>query len=302
MTLDPNLLIDRRVLKRRLRLWQALSVLAVILLVFFYLDATNDIFTKDKVARLQINGMIVEDPKRDVILADIKKDNSVRALIVTINSPGGTVVGGEDLYRSLTSVGEKKPVVSIMGTVATSAAYMAAIAGDKLFARESTITGSIGVVYQTIDLTGMLKKIGVVPESLKSGPLKAVPSPLEPLTDTGREATQILVKDLFRYFVDLISKRRPIDRAKILELADGRVFTGRQALENGLIDSIGNISAARDWLHEEKGIPKSLPIIDIGTESKGWNLSKLIFGLNKKSLFPNSIALDGLLSVWQPDK
>ena len=302
MTLDPNLLIDRRVLKRRLRLWQALSVLAVILLVFFYLDATNDIFTKDKVARLQINGMIVEDPKRDVILADIKKDNSVRALIVTINSPGGTVVGGEDLYRSLTSVGEKKPVVSIMGTVATSAAYMGAIAGDKLFARESTITGSIGVVFQTIDLTNMLNKIGIVPESLKSGPLKAVPSPLEPLTDTGREATQILVKDLFRYFIDLVSERRQMDRAKVLELADGRVFTGRQALDNGLVDSIGNISTAREWLDEEKGIPKTLPIIDISTERKSWNLSKLIFGLTDKSLFPNTLALDGLLSVWQPDK
>ena len=93
-----------------------------------------------------------------------------------------------------------------------------------------------------------------------------------------------------------------MDRAKVLELADGRVFTGRQALDNGLVDSIGNISTAREWLHEEKGIPKTLPIIDISTERKSWNLSKLIFGLTDKSLFPNTLALDGLLSVWQPDK
>ena len=135
---------------------------------------------------------------------------------------------------------KNKPVVVIMGTVAASAAYMSAVAAERIFARESTITGSSGVLFQTVDVTNLLNKLGVIPESLKSGPLKAVPSPIEPLTDKARMATQSLIDDLFAFFVDIIVERRDLDRAEVLSLSDGRVYTGRQALENGLIDEIGN--------------------------------------------------------------
>ena len=301
MSFDPDALIDRRRLKRKLRWWQAATLATVALAVLAGLQANDLLFKRDTVARLRVTGLILEDPRRDALLATIAEDPSVRALIVHLDSPGGTVVGGEDLYRSLRAVSDKKPVVAVMGTVAASAAYMTAVAGDRVFAREGTITGSIGVLFQTADITGLLDKLGIKPESLKSGPLKAVPSPTEPLTDEGRAATQALVLDLFEFFVDLVVERRPLDRAQVLQLADGRVYTGRQAVANGLIDAIGGETEARDWLAAEKQIPRSIRAVTVKPKTEGTRLSEALSGLTGKSLFSNALTLDGLLSVWHPD-
>jgi protease-4 len=301
MSFDPDAVIDRRRLKRKLRWWQAATLVAAALAIIAGLQAGDLLFKRDTVARLRIAGLIVEDYRRDALLADIAEDPSVRALIVHVDSPGGTVVGGEDLYRSLRAVSENKPVVAVMGTVAASAAYMTAVAGDRVFAREGTITGSIGVLFQTADITGMLDKLGIKPETLKSGPLKAVPSPTEPLTDEARAATQALVFDLFEFFVDLVAERRPLDRAQVLHLADGRVYTGRQAVANGLVDAIGGETAARDWLAEAKDIPRDLRAVTVKPKRERTGLSEALSGLTGKSLFSNALTLDGLLSVWHPD-
>jgi protease-4 len=301
MSFDPDALIDRRRLKRKLRWWQAVTLVAVALAVVAALQASDLLIERDKVARLRVAGLIVEDHTRDTLLANIAKDPSVRALIVHLDSPGGTVVGGEDLYRSLRVVGEQKPVVAVMGTVAASAAYMTAVAGDRVFAREGTITGSIGVLFQTADITALLDKLGIKPESLKSGPLKAVPSPTEPLTDEARAATQALVLDLFDFFIDLVVDRRPLDRAEVLRLADGRVYTGRQAVANGLVDEIGGETAARDWLADEKDIPRDVPTVTVKPKSERRGFSDALSSLTGKSLFSNALTLDGLLSVWHPE-
>ena len=301
MSFDPDVLIDRRRLKRKLRLWQVATLAAVALAIVASLQASDLLFKRDTVARVRIAGLIVEDPRRDALLAEIAGDPSVRALIVHVDSPGGTVVGGEDLYRSLLVVGEKKPVVTVMGTVAASAAYMTAIAGDRVFAREGTITGSIGVLFQTVDITSLLDKLGVKPETLKSGPLKAVPSLTEPMTEEARAATQALVLDLFDFFIDLVTERRPLDRDQVLNLADGRVYTGRQAVVNGLVDAIGGETAARDWLAAEKDIPRDVPTITRKPKSGRSGLSEVLSSLTEKALISNALTLDGLLSVWHPD-
>ncbi len=301
MSLDPDALIDRRRLKRKLRWWQAATLAAVALAVVAGLQANDLLFERDTVARLRVTGLIVEDPQRDALLANVAQNASVRALIVHVDSPGGTVVGGEDLYRSLRAVAEKKPVVTVMGTVAASAGYMTAVAGERVFAREGTVTGSIGVLFQSADITGLLDKVGIKPEALKSGPLKAVPSPTEPLTEEGRAATQELVLDLFDFFVDLVTERRPLDRAQVLQLADGRVYTGRQAVANGLIDAIGGETAARNWLAEAKDVPHSVPTVTVTPKRKRPGLSDALSGLTGKSLFSNALTLDGLVSVWHPD-
>ncbi|MFT5181391.1 MAG: protease-4 [Alphaproteobacteria bacterium] len=301
MSFDPDALIDRRRLKRKLRWWQAATLVAVTLTIVAGLQANDLLLKRDTIARVRIAGIIVEDPRRDALLAEIARDPSVRALIVHVDSPGGTVVGGEDLYRSLLLVGENKPVVAVMGTVAASAAYMTAVAGDRVFAREGTITGSIGVLFQTVDVTSLLDKLGIKPETLKSGPLKAVPSPTEPLTEEARAATQALVLDLFEFFIDLVVERRPLDRAQVLKLADGRVYTGRQAVANGLIDAIGGETAARDWLTEAKEIPRSVPTVTVTPKSERSGLSEVFSSLTEKSLISNALTLDGLLSVWHPD-
>ncbi|MDG2312420.1 MAG: signal peptide peptidase SppA [Alphaproteobacteria bacterium] len=301
MSFDPDALIARRRYRRKLRWWQLATFVSLTIAIIIGLGAAGFLYQGEKIARIRITGVIIEDPARDDLLAQVAKDSSIRALIVHLDSPGGTVVGGEDLYRSLLVVGENKPVVVIMGTVAASAAYMSAVAAERIFARESTITGSIGVLFQTVDVTNLLSKLGVVPESLKSGPLKAVPSPIEPLTDKARMATQDLIDDLFAFFVDIIVERRDLDRLQVLSLADGRVYTGRQALKNGLIDAIGDEVKARIWLDENKGISLKLPIITLKPVKDGLGISELISRITRKSLTTNALLLDGLLSVWHPD-
>ncbi|CAN0498772.1 unnamed protein product, partial [Discosporangium mesarthrocarpum] len=196
MSLQPDVLVDRRRLKRRLRLWQGIALAAIVAFVAAaFVFPFADLIKRERIVRFHVNGLIVEDAERDAALRALARADHVRALIVHIDSPGGTVVGGEDLYNALRTVSEQKPVVAVMGTVATSAAYMTAIAGDRIFAREGSITGSIGVILQSANIVGLLDKLGIEPQTVKSGPLKAVPSPVEPFTEEARAVTRALVLD-----------------------------------------------------------------------------------------------------------
>lgn len=301
MSFDPDLLLDRRRLKRRLRIWQLLAVIAAAAAIFVWLHASDRLLQRPYIARLHVTGLIVQDDARNELLADIAEDRRVRALIVHIDSPGGTVVGGEDLYKGLRKVAEHKPVIAVMGTIAASAGYMVAIASDRIYAREGTITGSIGVLFQTADVTRLLDTIGVTPETVKSGPLKGAPSPLEPMTDEVRAATRGLVEDMYEMFVNMVIDRRPLTPSQALGLADGRVYTGRQAAANGLIDAIGDETAAREWLAEAHGIGLNTPLRRAEGEERPEFWRDLLNSLSGKSLFSNALSLDGLVSVWQPD-
>jgi protease IV len=230
--------------------------------------------------------------------------SSAKALVLRIDSPGGTVVGGESLYRAIRAVAGEKPVVAVLGEVAASGGYMVAIAADRIYAREGTITGSIGVILQTTDVTGLLDKLGVSAEAIKSAPLKAVPSPFEKLSDEGRRATQGLVDDMYAMFVEMVAERRGFDADKAKELADGRVFTGRQAVANGLIDGIGGLGEARAWL-DEKGVSADLPAREI----RPWREEDWLGGVAKsairavfgKTYLSERLTLDGLVAVWHPE-
>jgi protease-4 len=301
MSLQPDVLVDRRRLKRRLRLWQGVALVALVaFVVAAFVVPYGGWLKRDRVARFHVSGLIVEDAERDAVLRALAGQDRVRALIVHIDSPGGTVVGGEDLYNTLRAVAEKKPVVAVMGTVATSAAYMTAIAADRIVAREGTITGSIGVILQSANIVGLLDKLGIEPQTVKSGPLKAIPSPVEPLTEEGRAATRAIVLDMYDFFVGLVLERRGIDRDGLQPLADGRIFTGRQAAQNGLIDAIGDERAALAWLTAERGIPAGLPVRTLTVDREAGALADLLESATGKSLFSNALLLDGLISVWQP--
>jgi len=252
------------------------------------------------VARLAVGGIIIDDPWRDDALAEIAEDDNAKALIVRIDSPGGTMVGGEALYAGLRAVADKKPVVAVMGGTATSAAYMTALGADHIVARAGSVTGSIGVILQTADITGLLEKLGIKPVTIKSRPLKAQPNPLEPLTPEGREAAKVVVLDLFELFVDMVEERRNLPRDTVLALADGRIFTGRQALANGLVDALGGEADARRWLVETHAIATSLPVKDVEIEHKGALWRDLIGGLLGKVLFSERLRLDGPISLWHP--
>jgi protease IV len=304
MPLDPDLLVDRRRLKRQISVWRALAVIALVAVVAAGLGRVQ-LFGERHVARLSVSGIITDDADRTRAIVEAARDSDIKALIVRIDSPGGTVVGGETLFRELREFGRQKPVVAVMGELAASGGYMTALAAERIFAREGTITGSIGVIMQTTDVTGLLQKLGIATEAIKSGPYKAVPSPLEPLTDKGREVTRQLVEDMYAMFVDMVAERRNLDRAKAAELADGRVYTGRQARQLGLIDAIGGEDEARGWLSEAKGISRSLPVreLRIRREDEEWSdwMGGALARLTGKTYLSEALKLDGLVAVWHPD-
>ncbi len=300
MTLDPDILLDRRRLKRRLALWRIVAVVSLVAVVLVGYARFNGVLVRDHVARYGIEGIILDDTDVTAALEEIAENPRVKALIVHIDSPGGTFVGGEQLYNALRNVAAEKPVVAVMGTVAASAGYMAAVASDQIFAHQGTITGSIGVIMQTTDITALLEKIGISAEAIKSTPLKASPSPLEPLTDEARAASQAIIDDMYGLFIEMIAEQRGFDMPRARDLADGRVFTGRQAVANGLIDAIGGEAEARDWLAAKRDVPKNLPVLDVIIDypTEDWLASARV--LSQKMLFPERLTLDGLISLWHP--
>jgi protease-4 len=301
MSLYADHLVERQRLKRRLLLWRIVALVIIGGVILSSFTSIKNIASGDHIARLSISGVLVDDLERELALDELKSDTKVLALIVRIDSPGGTIVGGESLYHQLRAVGNEKPVVAVMGSIATSAGYMTAIGADRLFAREGSLTGSIGVLMQTADVTGLLGKIGVKPDTIKSGPLKAQPNPLEVTTPAARQAIKDVVMDMYGMFVELVAERRNMDLGQAKALADGRVYSGRQALANGLIDAIGSETEAVAWLEETEKIPTGLAIRDVIIKHPGETLQNFVNGMVGKTLFSERLTLDGLISLWQPE-
>ncbi|MCH7832297.1 MAG: signal peptide peptidase SppA [Proteobacteria bacterium] len=301
MSLDADYVVERRRLKRRLTFWRVLGVVALVAAIVAAAGRFDLRRQQDHVAQIAIGGLILDDPARDKALKEVADNDNAKALLVKIDSPGGTYVGGEALYESLRRVGEKKPVVALMGTTATSAAYMTALGSDHIIARSSTLTGSIGVILQTADVTGLLDKIGIKSVVVKSGPLKAQPNPLEKFSPAARKATEAIIADYFDMFVTLVAERRPLSREQVLKLADGRVFSGRQAKKAGLVDALGAESEARKWLSETHKIADSLPIekVKIKHEDEPWR--DLFDSMIGKVMFSERLSLDGVIALWHPD-
>lgn len=263
MSLDADLLLDRRRLKRRLNLWRVLAVagLTIAALVAVLPGAGGSI--GQHVVRINVRGVISEDRKLLEAIAALSRDRSVPAVIVAIDSPGGTVSGGESLRGALLRLAAVKPVVAVMGGTAASAGYMIALPAARIFARDATLTGSIGVILQTGEVSGFLGKVGITADAITSGPLKDQPSFTRPLTPEGRTYLRSIVADMYDQFVEMVALGRRMDPARVRELADGRAYTGRQALALGLVDQIGGELEARDWLKTEKKVSDSLPVEDL---------------------------------------
>ena len=300
MTQEADLWIDRRRLKRHLSIWRGIAIIVVFVTIGVTIINHRGSNLGNYIARLEITNIIKNDTKRLATLNRLANDNNVKALIVSINSPGGSVVGGEALYRSILRIKNKIPVVAVMNEVATSAGYMVAIAADHIFAQKGTITGSIGVIFQTAEVTDLLSKVGIKVEAIKSSPLKAEPSAFSKITPKVREVTQQLVDDMNNMFISMVSTSRKIKEKQVQELADGRVFTGRMAREKGLIDAIGSEFQARIWLSDFKGIDQSLPVRNILEKPKMTDWLEHILLLPQKIAFTEGLRLDGLLSVWHP--
>ncbi len=297
--MDADAILDRRRLKRRLILWRLLAAFAVMALIA--VGVGKFAIPGDRhVARLSIDGFISEDRQRGDAIENLIDEDDVEAVIVRINSPGGTTTGSEQIYHSLRRVAAEKPVVAVIGTIGTSGGYIVAIAADHIIARETSLTGSIGVLFQTAEFTGLLEKLGIKPFTLKSSPLKGQPSPLEPVSEAVRESLKILLKDSFDWFSGLLRDRRNLDSATLAAATDGRVFSGRQAIKLRLIDGLGGEMAARRWLRESHDIPGDLPVRNVRWGENAGLIARTLDTLGGKLFKNERLTLDGLLSVWQP--
>lgn len=300
MSLDIDELVDRRRLKRKLTFWRVSAIVVTVALIAIAVGRTTNLRLKPYVARVSIDGIITEDHDEIQMLDDIAKDNNAAALIVRINSPGGTTTGAEDLYKALRRVAKNKPVVATMGTLAASGGYVTALAADHIIARETSITGSIGVILEYAQLSGLLNKLGVDMEAVKSGALKGEPSISRPLSDKGRAALQSMIDDGYRWFTELVAARRKMPIDKVKALADGRAYTGRQALENGLVDQLGGEEEALQWLKTKEHIPADLPVVDVEKSTKDRLLGNFLDSIWSGSVGRMRLPLDGMTAVWQP--
>ncbi len=291
-------MIDRRRLRRRLTVWRLAFLVVFVLLVAALARGRHIAMVfGPHLDALAVDGVITDEQKRLDAIEAASKDPSVRGLILRIDSPGGSVAGGENLHDAIARFAKAKPVVAVMGGEAASAAYMISVPARRIFASNATLTGSIGVILESPDVSSLLSRLGVGVDEIVSGPLKGQPSISSPLSAAGRDVLQGVVMDLYGQFVAMVADGRHMDPARVRALADGRVYTGHQALPLGLIDQIGTETDARAWLAANAGLPRAMPVRDLAWREppKGFHL---ITGL-LKTFMPQGLTLDGPLALWQ---
>src|SRR5436190_1924980 len=289
MSLDADLIVDRRRMRRKLTFWRVVAVLVAIAAVVA-LAATvkrGDVLTAggDYIARVKIAGLIRNDQDRVDSLEKLAK-SSAKAVIVRIDSPGGTTAGSEQLHTALRRIASEKPLVVVVDGLAASGGYIAAMSADHIVAQGTSLVGSIGVLFQYPNVGDLLKIVGVKIEEIKSTPLKAAPNGYEPTSPEARAAIEALVKDSYGWFRNMVRDRRKMDGAALDTVTDGRVFTGRQALTLRLVDQIGNEKTAIAWLTTEKGIKADTPV-------RNWQLKPRFSDLGMLHLAA-AVALDAI--------
>ena len=300
-----DLLIDRKRLKRQLASWRGLALLSVFgacAVVFGGVGGHGKAGLKmDYIAQVSITDVMYDNAKRDAMMKDILEDDRAKALLVQFDSPGGTTVGGEEVYLQLKEISKKKPVVGVMRTLCASACYMASLGTSHVIAREGTITGSIGVLLQSMEISRLADKLGITPITVKSGSMKDVPSLGEPFTEEQRRIVGEVVTDAYDHFVRLIVENRKMDEETVRQIADGRVYTGNQALKLQLIDGLGGTDEALEWLQKKHKISPKLEIVEIEPEQELATVwEELAQSTGLKIFGRSAVGLDGLVSIWHP--
>jgi protease IV len=324
MSLDTDHIVDRRRMRRKLTFWRVVAVLiaivAVVGIASMFRGSSAGLVqsTSPQISRVTIRGIIRGDEDRLKALDSLANSRATRAVIVHIDSPGGTTVGSEELHDALRRVANKKPMVVVVDGMAASGGYIAAMAADHILTQKTSLVGSIGVLFQVPNVSHLLETIGVKVEEIKSSPLKAAPNGLEPTSPEARAAIESLVRDSYAWFKDMVKDRRKLDGEALDKVSDGRVFTGRQAIELKLADEIGQEREAIEWLAKSNNIDPKTPVRDwrltprfnelsfihLGTSAL---LETLGFGAVARQLQSlgllqsvEKLNLDGLLALWHP--
>ena len=266
MSLDADLIVDRRRMRRKLTFWRVIAIGVIVLAVagVAALGSNRAGFTgvRPYIARVTIEGLIRGDRDRVQAIDRLTRSSLARAVIVHVDSPGGTTAGSEQLYDSLSRLRDKKPVVIVVDSLAASGAYITALAGDHIVAQQTSLVGSIGVLFQYPNFAELLDKIGVKVEGVKSSPLKAAPNGFEPTSPEATAALESIIKDSYAWFKNLVQDRRHLSDSELQTVSDGRVFTGHQAIGLKLIDELGDERTALAWLAKEKNVDAKLPVRD----------------------------------------
>ena len=322
MSLDADHIVDRRRMRRKLTFWRVLAVVVAIVAIVaaavaFGLRGFGET-GRPQIARVTIRGVIRGDQERVEALRALSKLRNARAVIVHVDSPGGTTAGSEQLYDALRRMSESKPTVVVVDGMAASGGYIAAMAADHIIAQGTSLVGSVGVLFQYPNVADLMKTIGVQVETIRSTPLKAAPDGFGPTSPEARAALESIVMDSYAWFRGMVQDRRKLAGADLDRVTDGRVFTGRQAIDLKLIDEIGNEQSALDWLEKHKGVDPKLPVRDWRLAPRLSQLSFLHLGaaalldaVGLSSLAArfadtgaaqafDRLNLDGLLALWHP--
>lgn len=322
MIADAETIADRRLLRRKLTLWRVLGFGGLLVGVVVAGLATASRFggiggfgdVGQQIARISVSGIITGDARMTELLKRVGDAKGVSAVVISISSPGGTTTGSEELFRGIRDLAAKKPTVAFVDGTAASGAYIAALAADRIVARETSLVGSIGVLFQYPDVSTLLGRIGVAVEAVKSSPLKAEPSGFTPTSPEARAALQAVVNDTYGWFKDLVRTRRGLSDAELAVVSDGRVFSARQGLPLKLVDQLGAEPDAVAWLEREKGVKAGLPVRDWKPAGPGglslWTAAASgadLFGLDRAASALRALAgaagaveMSGLLALWQP--
>jgi protease-4 len=320
MSFDADAIVDRRRMRRKLTFWRVSAILIVLIAVvglgLALVPGSRFMPASSAIARIRIEGLIRGNQQRVEALERLAKSNA-RAVIIHVDSPGGTTAGSQQLFDALRDLQAKKPVVVVVDGLAASGAYIAAISADHIIAEDTSLVGSIGVLFQYPNFTDVLKTIGIKMEEVKSSPLKAAPNGFEPTSPEARAAIEAIVVDSYAWFKGLVKDRRKMDDAQLTKVADGRVFTGRQGVALKLVDELGNEKTALAWLEKEKKVPATTPVRDFSLEPRFSEFSFLhVAALGFQAVGLSSMAqriqewggvqaferlnLDGLLALWHP--
>ncbi len=292
-----NIHFDDFLKQRRKKFVRGLLFFLIFVITIILLNA----FLKKEspfIAKLSIDSVIMNNPELIKQLELLRSDKNLKAILVDVNSPGGTVVGSREIYNNLKKFSEKIPVAVSMKEVAASGGYMVALAGNKIFCYEGTITGSVGVIMQSINIEKLLDTLGIEPVVFKSGELKAKPNPIEKLSSSEKDIIQNVIKSIHESFLTMVKDNRKISEEDLKIISDGRIFTGIEAKKINLVDEIGSEKDALDWLKAETRIEKDINVIKI---ESGKNFSNILDILSFESIFKKKIATsNGLFAIWAP--
>lgn len=284
--------------------WVAFFATLIALSALYMNHKMRSVSVTDHIARIEIKGVITGDEDTLKLIRKVQFSPQVKAVIVAIDSPGGTVTGSEILFEALRDLNKAKPMTTLIETVCASGGYIAAIASDHIIARQTSIVGSIGVIFQFPNLSKLMETVGVKVEEIKSAPLKAAPNGLDAPTQEAKQAVEALVKESFTWFKDMVKIRRNMDDAQVATVSDGRVFLGKQAITLKLIDAIGGDDQALDYFKGKNIMDLKIVKHEKSIKSKGF-IKDILSGylpnniLENNSFINNSFTNSGLMAVWK---